>query len=87
MEAYWFIFFQIVKKAVYRSIERSLRRHQMMAKLHIFPEEEIPEEIKGNITHQIPVLRPVPRSLLTYTDEEIQNFPKIWDYPKDHVVR
>lgn len=59
----------------------------MMEKLHIFPEDKIPDEIRGNISHQIPVQRPVPKSLLAYTDEQIDNFPKIVDYPKDFVVK
>lgn len=59
----------------------------MMQKLHIFPEDKIPDEIRENITHEIPVHRPVPKTLLTYTDEEINKFPKIVDFPKDFVVK
>lgn len=58
-----------------------------MMNLHIFPEEEIPEEIRGNISHQIPTQRPVPRSLRSYTEQEIANFPKIIDYPHDYIVK
>lgn len=58
-----------------------------MMKLHIFPEEELPAEVRANISHQIPTQRLVPRSLLTYSDEEIANFPKVIDYPEDYVEK
>ncbi|KAG8294228.1 54S ribosomal protein L13, partial [Homalodisca vitripennis] len=77
----------VMKKAVYRALDKNLMRRNLMMRLHIFPEEDIPEEVKANISHQIPVLRPVPRSLLTYTDEEIANFPKVVDYPEGYVVK
>ncbi|XP_054278370.1 39S ribosomal protein L13, mitochondrial [Macrosteles quadrilineatus] len=76
----------VMHKAVLRAIEKNWNRIRILKRLHIFPESEIPEDIKQNISNQIPVQRPVPRSLLSYSDEEIAKFPKIVDYPKDYVV-
>lgn len=58
-----------------------------MERLHIYPGENIPEEIKQNITNQIRQLRPVPERLDKYTEQEVQEFPQIMDYPKDYVFR
>lgn len=77
----------IVWKAVYRSMKGNLQRRYTMQRLHIYPDENIPEEIKQNITSQIRQLRPAPERLDKYTEQEVQEFPKIVDYPKDYVVR
>lgn len=58
-----------------------------MERLHIFPGTEIPEEIKKNISGQIRPLKAVPKRLQEYSDEEIKNFPKLFDYPKDYILR
>ncbi len=58
-----------------------------MERLHIFPDAEIPEEIKKNISGQIRPLRPAPKRLQEYNQEEIKNFPKLFDYPKDYIIR
>ena len=65
----------------------NLYRRTVMERLHIFPTSEIPEEIKRNISGQIRPLRPVPKRLQEYTEEEIKNYPNIFDYPEDYVVR
>lgn len=58
-----------------------------MERLHIFPDSEIPEEIRPNISGQIRPLRPVPKRLTEYTEEEINTYPKVFDYPNDYVLR
>lgn len=58
-----------------------------MERLHLFPDDRIPDDMKRNITNQLRPLRLVSRSLDTYTEEEIENFPKIFDYPDDYTVR
>jgi len=58
-----------------------------MERLHIYPGSEIPENIKSNINGQIRPLRPVPKPLQQYSQQEIDLFPKIFDYPKDYIVR
>lgn len=58
-----------------------------MERLHLFPDADIPEEIKANLSGQIRQLRPVPKTLDEYSPEEIKNFPKVFDYPSDYIVR
>lgn len=76
-----------MKKAVYGKIPNNLLRRTQMERLHIFPGSEIPEEIKKNISGQIRPLRPVPKRLQEYNEEEIRTFPKLFDYPKDYILR
>ena len=47
---------------------------------------QVPEEIMGNINNQVRRLREVPKRLDQYTQEEIDNFPKVFDWPKQYVI-
>lgn len=76
-----------MKKAVYKAMDNNLIRRTNMERLHIFPGSEIPEDIKRNISGQIRPIMPVPKRLTEYSKEEVDNFPKIFDYPNDYVVR
>ena len=76
-----------MKKAIYSALDKNLKRRTDMERLHLFPDEEIPEEIKMNLSNWIRPLRPIPKPLQTYTEEEIKNFPKVYDFPTDYIVR
>ncbi|XP_067002717.2 large ribosomal subunit protein uL13m [Anabrus simplex] len=76
----------VMKKAVYHSMRGNLQRRYTMERLHIFPDDEIPEDILQNITSQIRQLRVVPRRLDSYSEKEREEFPKIMDFPKDYVL-
>lgn len=65
----------------------NLQRRYTMERLHLFVDDKVPEDIMRNITNQIRPLKIVPRTLDTYTEEEIKNFPKVFDYPEDYIVR
>uniref|UniRef100_A0A8B9QN93 Large ribosomal subunit protein uL13m n=1 Tax=Anas platyrhynchos TaxID=8839 RepID=A0A8B9QN93_ANAPL len=73
----------IVKLAVYRMLPKNLQRRTMMQRLHLFPEDVIPEDIEKNLLQEIPQPRAVPRRLDEYTPEEIAAFPRVWTPPKD----
>lgn len=74
-------------KAIYSSMKGNIQRRYTMQRLHIYPGDNIPEEIKQNITNQIRQLRPVPERLDKYTEQDIEKFPKIMEYPDDYVLR
>lgn len=57
-----------------------------MERLHIYPDSVVPEDIMENITNQIRPLRSVPKSLDSYSSEEINKYPKIMDYPDDYIL-
>ncbi|PSN52872.1 39S ribosomal protein L13 [Blattella germanica] len=77
----------IMWKAVYNSLDGNLQRRYTMQRLHIYPDDNVPENIKQNITNQLRQLRQVPKRLDHYTKEEVENFPKIMDWPKDYILR
>jgi len=76
----------IFQRAVYKFLCRSLNRPRDMCRLHLFPDDKVPEEIMGNINNQVRRLREVPKRLDQYTQEEIDNFPKVFDWPKQYVI-
>ncbi|XP_057691067.1 39S ribosomal protein L13, mitochondrial [Corythoichthys intestinalis] len=73
----------IVKLAVYGMLPKNLHRRTMMQRLHIFPENELPEDIRANLTEELPQPREIPRKLSEYTQEEIDAFPRLWTPPED----
>lgn len=77
----------IVKKAVYNSMDGNLQRRYTMERLHIFPDQNVPPELMGNVSNQIRQVRPVPKRLDYYNKEEVEKYPKLIDYPKDYVRR
>ncbi|KAM9851635.1 large ribosomal subunit protein uL13m [Aulostomus maculatus] len=76
----------IVKLAVYGMLPRNLHRRTMMQRLHIFPEDELPDDIRANLTEELRQPREVPRKLSEYTQEEIDAFPMLWTPPEDFKI-
>lgn len=73
--------------AVYGAMKTNLQRRYTMQRVHLFPDDNIPEDILANISNQLRQDRPVPKSITEYDEETIKNFPKIMDYPEDYVVK
>lgn len=61
------------------------RKRIRKARLHVYPDENVPEEIMGNITHQIRQHKIVPKKLEDFSVEEMEAFPKVVDLPDDFV--
>jgi len=62
-------------------------RKNNMARLHVYPGEEVPEEILANVTSQIPSVRPVPRKLSDYSEEERRDFPKVFEHKEQFLQK
>ncbi|CAL4161830.1 unnamed protein product [Meganyctiphanes norvegica] len=77
----------IIRKAVYNQLDKNLLRRGRMEKLHLFADDQIPESILQNVSSQLTQLRPTPTRLDHYTEEERLQFPKVFDWPKEHVIR
>uniref|UniRef100_A0A1L8DRT2 Putative mitochondrial/ ribosomal protein l13 n=1 Tax=Nyssomyia neivai TaxID=330878 RepID=A0A1L8DRT2_9DIPT len=77
----------IIKKAVYTAMRGNLQRRYTMQRLHIFPDDNIPEDILGNLSNQIPSPRKVPERLQEMDPEKVKSFPKIMDYPEDYILK
>ncbi|KAI4811179.1 hypothetical protein KUCAC02_014096 [Chaenocephalus aceratus] len=52
----------IVKLSVYGMLPRNLHRRTMMQRLHIFPDDELPDDILANLTEELPQPREIPSS-------------------------
>lgn len=57
-----------------------------MARLHLFPDENIPEDILKNVSNCIRQPMLAPKRLDEYSEEEKKNFPKLFDWPEDYVL-
>lgn len=79
------VLFQIMWKAVYCELGKSLKRQTDMRRLHLLADDNVPKDILCNISNQIRQLRRVPRKIDSYSQKEIDEFPKIFDYPKDYI--
>jgi len=78
----------VLYKAIYKSVGNiGLKRHELIARLHLFADDVVHDYLKVNISDQIRQLRPVQKKLNQFTDEEIKNFPKIFDYPEDYAKK
>lgn len=79
----------LVERYVTRAFRRDLngmwRRRQRRSRLHIYPDENVPEEIMKNISHQIRQHKIVPKTLEQFSLEEIEAFPKVVDLSDDFV--
>ena len=51
------------------------------------PSPQVPDEIMSNVTDQMRQVRPVPKAITEFSEEEIQAFPKLWDYPEEYVIK
>ncbi|KAJ8686740.1 hypothetical protein QAD02_022534 [Eretmocerus hayati] len=76
----------VMQKAVYSALGNNLQRRYLMQHLHIYYDDNIPEDIKGNICNQIKQLRPVPQRLDHISPEELENFPQIVKLPATYVL-
>lgn len=74
-------------KAVYRSMKGTLKRRHTMQRLHLYTDDNLPDEIRENISNQIRQLRRVPVRLDHIDEETREKFPKIMDYPKNYVLK
>ncbi|GLG93419.1 39S ribosomal protein L13, mitochondrial [Gryllus bimaculatus] len=77
----------VLKKAIYNSMKGNLYRHTKMERLHIYPDANVPKEILENVTNQIRRPRLIPKRLDEYSEEEVEKFPKLIDYPEDYVIQ
>ena len=48
---------------------------------------QVPDDILENVTAQIPQVKPVPRRLDEFTEEEKSKFPKVFEPPTELLVK
>lgn len=72
-------------KAVYNQMEKNLLRRGKMQRLHLYDKADVPSHLMKNVTNQISQCRPIPKNLDAYSEREIEEFPKLLDYPEDYL--
>ncbi|CAG2163025.1 unnamed protein product [Oppiella nova] len=78
----------VLYKAIYKAVGNiRLKRQEMIARLHMYPEEAVPKHILQNVSDQIRQLRPLSKRVDEFTEEEVKEFPKIFDYPEDYAIK
>lgn len=76
----------VIYKAIYKAVGNiGLKRHEIIARLHIYPDDQIPGHIAENISDQIRQLKPVPKSIADIDPEVVEKYPKLFDYPEDYA--
>lgn len=76
-------------KAVWKELNdytRGRDRKSIMARLHLFPDADVPKELMENVMDQIQQVQPVHKKIEEYDAETVRTFPKITDYPDDYVI-
>jgi len=76
---------RIMERAVYSRLSKMELEPKklLMARLHLFPDDEVPENMLGNVSGQIRQVMAVSKKLEDYSQEEIDNFPRLFELPED----
>lgn len=80
----------ILYKAVHKSLAWTKNlptRRTLMARLYLFPDENIPDHIRENICDQIRQVNPVYQKLEEYDAKQVVEYPKIIDYPTEFTAK
>jgi hypothetical protein len=51
----------------------------------LFLSTQVPADIMANVTSQLSPVRPVPKKLSDYSEEERKTFPKLFEFPENFV--
>ena len=70
----------VLERAIYRYCGKGDQRYRAFGRLTLTKEDKLPEDIRSKITNQIRQRRPVPRKLSEIPGEELDNFPKLFDF-------
>ena len=79
----------VLWKACYNNMKGGLDRREFMARLHIYPDglDTVPDDILRNVSHTVEQPRLVPKRLEEYSQDEMKEFPKLWDYPEEYALK
>ncbi|XP_054160726.1 39S ribosomal protein L13, mitochondrial-like [Oppia nitens] len=78
----------VLYKAIYKAVGNvKLKRQELIARLHLYADDKVPQHIMRNVSDQIRQLRTVDKPIQQYTKQQIKDFPKIFDYPEDYAIK
>lgn len=76
----------VLYKAIYKACGNiGLQRKELIARLHLYPDDEVPQHVMENVTDHIRQLRPVHQAIHQLDENEVKKFPKIFDYPENYA--
>ncbi|KAI3386841.1 hypothetical protein SNEBB_000367 [Seison nebaliae] len=77
----------IARLCTHNAMRNNVSRKMAMARLFVFPdnEESVPKNIWNRITDQIECPMRIPKRLNEYSEEEIEQFPKLFQFPQLHT--
>jgi len=78
---------RILWMEVYRAVTNEVwaDRRNVMERLHLIADEDIPPLLLKNASNQMEQVMRVPKRIDEYTEEERRNFPALFDWPRDYV--
>lgn len=77
----------VIERAIYRYCGKGNARYRSFARLILTKDENLPQSIREKISSQIRQNRPVPRKLSDIPQEELDKFPKLFDFDPVHEVQ
>ncbi|CAH8848667.1 unnamed protein product [Trichobilharzia szidati] len=79
---------EVIRLETKANLENRESRKYQLERLHIYPDgiETVPKDIIANVSGVIPQVMKVPKSLNEYSPEELDEFPKLFDWPEDYHV-
>ncbi|KAF8563210.1 hypothetical protein P879_10139 [Paragonimus westermani] len=79
---------EVIRREIRVNLPYCRSRLYWLARLHLYPDgiETVPDEIVGNLSGVLKRVMPVPKRLDEYSQEELDDFPKLFDWPQDYCV-
>lgn len=75
----------VLERAIYKFSGHRDQRYRDFARLILLKDDKIPDDIREKISAQIRQVRQVPRKLIDIPSEELEKYPKVFDY--DRIVQ
>lgn len=72
--------------SVHKGMGNRLFRRIHLQRLHLLPDNEMPDFVRRNIGNQLEQVQPAARKSTEYTDEERANFPHLVEYQDGHLL-
>ncbi|KAI8501490.1 large ribosomal subunit protein uL13m-like [Branchiostoma floridae x Branchiostoma belcheri] len=75
---------KVLEREVYSELPKNGQRKSLMTRLHLFADENIPDNIKENLVDIIPPVMEPPKRLDEFTEEEKASWPRFFIPPADY---
>ncbi|KAG9509888.1 39S ribosomal protein L13, mitochondrial, partial [Fragariocoptes setiger] len=76
----------ILERAIYKNCSKGWKRKDEFARCMLFRGENVPDDVKANISGYIRQIRRVPKRLEEFSQEQLDAFPKIFEHGPQHKL-